>query len=309
VTTNVLDSAPTIAATDMRAIATGCALAESPVWTYGSPGELLWVDCEVGTLHRWSGGLHDVVSLGRADLVSAVCERDDGGLLVLSGRDVLAADAAGRDVTVLASIPDTPSGERFNDAKPGPFGRLWASTVAPGTPGGGALWSFLPSEGLVRRRSGITHGNGMGWNAAGTLMYTVDSGTGVVSRAPVDSGGVPGAGKEFFTLNRSEGIPDGLAIDTSDHVWLAVWGGSCVLRIDPTGTVVGKVDLRERNVTSCAFIGDNLGTLAITTAADDVDPGSPGGAVYTANVGISGIRVNTCTWPDPLDLATDDGRR
>lgn len=293
----MLSSIPTRSAAAVGQIPAGCLLAESPVWQAGDPGRLLWVDCERQTLHWRGGGVHGSTVLPVPDPLVAVCERDEGGLVVLAGRGIYALGDPRAAPVLVAEIPDEPAGIRFNDAKPGPQGRLWAGTVRRGQDGAGALWSYRPDEGLVRHWTGITHGNGIGWDAAGRLMYVVDSGAGTMRRAEVDPAtGLPGKPAEILRLTHEDGLPDGLAVDRDGCVWLAVWGGSCVLRLAPGGAILDRLDVPARNPTSCAFTGPDLAVLAVTTAADDVDRQAPGGDVHLFRVGATGVEVGRLEW-------------
>lgn len=289
-----------LAADEVGMIEAGCLLGESPLWMAGGPGTLLWVDCDRSDLHWRRGVAQSRAELAVEEPLVAVCARSDGGLLVLGGRTAYALDHPRAAPVAVAQLPDEPQGARFNDAKPGPAGRLWAGTVVRGVDAGGALWSFRPDEGLRRHWTGITHGNGIGWDAAGEVMYVVDSGAGTLSRADVDaSTGMPGEPTVILRLAPDEGLPDGLAVDADGCVWLAVWGGSCVLRVTPSGRVLGRIEIPARNPTSCAFVGPDLAVLAVTTAADDQDPAGPGGDVHLRRVGTTGVEVGTVDWPAP----------
>ncbi len=297
----MLATAPLLAADDVGVIEAGCLLGESPLWMAGDPGTLLWVDCEQATLHWRRGAVRSRATVAVDDPLVAVCSRSDGGLVVLGGRTVYALDHPRAVPVAVAELPDNPPGVRFNDAKPGPHGRLWAGTVLRGSPGAGSLWSYRPDEGLVRHWTGITHGNGIGWDAEASVMYVVDSGAGTVSRADVDPGtGRPGDPEVIVELDSDEGLPDGLAVDAEGCLWLAVWGGGCVLRVAPGGQVLGRVVVPARNATSCAFVGPDLAVLAVTTAADDVEPGRAGGQTYLRRVGTTGVEVGSIDWADAV---------
>lgn len=290
----------------LRAIEAGCELAECPVDHPSAPESMMWVDCEAGSLHTFTGGMHDEHHLVRDEPLTGLSVLEDGQLLALGGRRIFGFDVLRlRRTGDLAAIPDSPLGVTFNDAKAGPDGRLWAGTVCRGVAFGGALWSYRPDEGLVKRRTGITHGNGLGWNRGATSMWFVDSGERTLSRAAWDlkSGSImePDLVVRF---DPELGIPDGLAVDIEDHVWLAMWGGHGVLRIDPHGRILGLVPLPERNVTSCAFVGRNLEGLAVTTAKDEVDPTAPGGDVYVLDVGVAGALVPLLPWSAPCEPST-----
>jgi sugar lactone lactonase YvrE len=280
--------------THVRTVACGAELAESPLWLARSR-TVVWVDAGAGTVH-----VLDVASgLVRAhrpgpdvlggEVLSAVAagRRDD--LLLAAGRRLLRWDPRrpGPAATV-AEIPAAPPGVRLNDAKVGPDGLLWAGTVVPGTDAAGALWT-LTADGRVQRRSdGVTHGNGLGWSPSGRVFWFVDSGRGTLTRHGFDpAAGLTTAGEVVLALPRGSGIPDGLAVDAAGGVWLAVWGGGGLLRLDPDGRVLGRVDLPERNVTSCAFAGDALDLLVVTTAAD----GERSGSVHLFEAPVPGVPV------------------
>ena len=50
-------------------------------------------------------------------------------------------------------------------------------------------------------------------------------------------------------------------------MWSAIWGGSGVIRIDPKGNVVEKININANQTSSCMFGGSSLTDLYVTTAA------------------------------------------
>ncbi|MFG1878689.1 SMP-30/gluconolactonase/LRE family protein [Sphaerisporangium sp. NPDC049003] len=282
-----LDRLPRLPARTVRVVDSRCELAESPLWMSEAAG-LRWVDAVRGELHALRPGGHERWPVA-AGVVSAVAAETDGGLVLTVDDQVLRrADGPGVPSTVLARLPGRPPGERFNDAKAGPDGRLWAGTVCPDLPGAGALWSVDPTGELFPHWTGISHGNGIAWSPRGDLLFFVDSGDGTVSRAAFDRDGGVGAPEVIARVPRADGIPDGLAVDARADLWLAVWGAGCLVRLRADGTPTGRVELPDRNVTSCAFAGRGLDLLAVTTAADDAGP-SRGGSVYLLDVGRRGV--------------------
>lgn len=263
-------------------IASGFTLAECPVWVPEAQ-RLLWVDAGASRLHvSDAAGLRSVPIAG--DLVSAVAVDADGGLVVVVDRQVrrqVGGTLDAPEFAVLATLPDDPPGVQANDAQPGPDGRLWVGTVVRGQRGAAALWSVDQAGGVARHLEGVTHGNGLAWSADGRSLWFADSGERTVTRYEVRGDGL-GAGRAVLRLD--EGIPDGLAVDADDTLWLGVWDGGCLLHLGGEGEPLGRVELAERNVTSCAFAGPALDLLAVTTAEDDVRPG----AVHLLDVGAVG---------------------
>ena len=63
-----------------------------------------------------------------------------------------------------------------------------------------------------------------------------------------------------------------MAIDEDDCLWVALYGGGKVIRVNPNnGEINFVVHVPAKNVTSCAFGGKNFDNLYITTASIDLD--------------------------------------
>ncbi|MBM2614010.1 SMP-30/gluconolactonase/LRE family protein [Actinoplanes sp. LDG1-06] len=110
----------------------------------------------------------------------------------------------------------------------------------------------------------------------------------------IASGGPHGVRRELFRL--SEGLPDGLCVDAIGNLWIAVWGEGRVECRTPSGDLLAVVEVDAPHTTSCAFAGDDLGTLVITTATQDLSPADltrhpASGRLFTAGVGVKGLRT------------------
>ena len=69
-----------------------------------------------------------------------------------------------------------------------------------------------------------------------------------------------------------EDNPDGMAIDGNGDLYVALFGGSRVEKIDAaTGKTLQKIYLPVPNVTSLCFIDENYSELFVTTAAYNTD--------------------------------------
>lgn len=77
--------------------------------------------------------------------------------------------------------------------------------------------------------------------------------------------------KEIFTIAKHNltGLPDGMTIDSDGNLWIALFQGKHVIKIDPRKpeTLLEKIELPAELVTCPAFGGENLDELYVTTAS------------------------------------------
>ena len=76
-------------------------------------------------------------------------------------------------------------------------------------------------------------------------------------------------------------------------MWLAIFGGSAVRRYAPDGSLDAVISLPVSRVTSCAFGGDDLGDLYITTARGGDGDSELAGAVFRCRPGVAGLPTNS----------------
>lgn len=64
-------------------------------------------------------------------------------------------------------------------------------------------------------------------------------------------------------------MPDGMTIDSDGNLWIALFKGKHVIKIDPRKpeTLLQKIELPAELVTCPAFGGENLDELYVTTAS------------------------------------------
>ena len=109
--------------------------------------------------------------------------------------------------------------------------------------------------------------------------------------------------RPFVTIEAGIGWPDGLAVDASGGVWVALFGGSAVRGYAPEGTLATVIHVDTPHVTACAFVGDDLGTLCITTSQEDIDVRAEplAGTLFAVRPGATGML--------PLPFLGDEGWR
>ena len=97
-------------------------------------------------------------------------------------------------------------------------------------------------------------------------MFYVDSPTQRIDVFDFDlaTGAVGNGGCSLHSVE--DGIPDGLAIDVDDGVWVALWGGGRLHRYTRDGVLDRVVRLPVTCPTRCAFGGPELDELFVTSA-------------------------------------------
>lgn len=250
---------------ELLARAPGAGVAESPVWDERN-GSLLWVVAGRAVLSTTLGDGPPVTSIVGRSLATAVALTDRRGVLAVvlaDGRVELHGAGPERAVARV----ELRAGESLNDAGVSPDGGLWFGSGGDlGGPSRGRLFSAGRS-GLRCLLDPIGLSNGIGWSPDGSVLHWVDTAAGRVSGFTGWRSGVlrrDGA----IDLPRSEGLPDGIAVDALGRLWIALWGGAAVQCRTPGGELLASVELPRRLVTSCCFAGPRLGDLAITTAGD-----------------------------------------
>jgi sugar lactone lactonase YvrE len=296
--------APTLGVPTELVLDARAELAEGPLWDV-ERHVLWWVDIIAGRVHRFdpAAGSDSVIEIGRA--VGCVALRMDGALVVAAPEALLTLNPEAGALEPLARFEPGPVALRCNDGKCDPQGRFWidrlaldravgaSSLVRYGGPGPEVASRF---ETVLR---GLTIPNGLDWSADGKRMFFVDSMHRVVSIFDFDeTTGALAGGRPFARVDESLGlpasaVPDGLTVDEEDCVWVAVWGGGCVLRFGPDGSLLGRIDVPVTRVSSCAFGGADLTDLFITTAWEEAPPAElaaepAAGGIYRARPGVRG---------------------
>lgn len=239
-------------------------LGESPVWI--AP-YLYWTDIHRGEIHRYdeTTGAHERRQFDGA--VSCIAPVADSRWLVAVERRLLLFDwetGATREIARL----DVPEHIRFNDGKCDPLGRLVIGTMSKDlTPRVGALYR-LDRDRLAPLISELTISNGIGWSEDGSVMYHVDTSNGRIDawEYQVETG-TPRHRRTVIQFSETVGVPDGLTVDCHGNIWVALWGGACVVNLDPSsGRELERIELPVPQPTSCCFGGASGCDLYVTSA-------------------------------------------
>ncbi|WP_280336610.1 SMP-30/gluconolactonase/LRE family protein [Nocardia wallacei] len=237
-------------------------LGEGPTWD-GTAGRLLWVDilgCRIHSFDPLSG----VDSQLPTEQHVGAAKPCLGGGLVTNLRDGIGLYDPANNFRWLRHNPVP--GRRGNDAAVAPDGTLWAGTMRyDERPGGGTLSRIMPDGTAVLVLGDVTISNGIGWSPDGRRMYFVDTPTRRIDVFDYTAAGASGR-RPWVTIEQGAGFPDGLTVDTDGAVWVALWDGASLRRYTPKGHLDRVVPLPVPRPTACAFGGNDLSDLYVTTA-------------------------------------------
>ncbi|MFE3943912.1 SMP-30/gluconolactonase/LRE family protein [Streptomyces sp. NPDC059118] len=237
-------------------------LGEGPTWD-AATGRLIWVDIVSARVHTYDPVSHRRTVMATEQHVGAAKPRAGGGLVVnlRDGIGLYDPDGAFRWL-----VHDPVPGRRGNDAAVAPDGALWAGSMRyDGAAGGGSLTRIAADGAVTPVLPAVACGNGIGWSPDGRLMYFIDTPTRRVDVFDVDGEGAVNR-RPFAAVEEGAGFPDGLTVDAEGAVWVALWDGFAVRRYTADGTLDRIVALPVRRPTACAFGGDGLRDLYISTA-------------------------------------------
>jgi sugar lactone lactonase YvrE len=90
------------------------------------------------------------------------------------------------------------------------------------------------------------------------------------------------------------GYPDGATVDADGGLWNARWEGGCVIRFAPDGSIDRVIEMPARRITCCAFGGDGLDTLYVTTSRlhltrDELKVQPQAGGTFAFKPGVKGL--------------------
>ncbi len=262
-----------------------------------------WTDINRFLIHRLDVDQGAVKTwLFDEPVVALSLTTEAGRLLVaLASRLVHFWPASGRRLDHGFRLPGFPR-VRLNDGRTDPDGHFWVGSmrnnVLPNGDAGevgkgeGALFQIAPDGAVTTRRDGVGIANTLCWSPDRSTFYFGDTLENEIRRFHVAAGGaITDAGPHFAGFAR--GLPDGSAIDAEGHLWNCRYGGGCIVRVTPGGTIDRVIEMPVRDITTCCFGGDDLRDLYVTTARAGCHPGERlAGGLFRIRTGVRGLPEN-----------------
>jgi sugar lactone lactonase YvrE len=275
---------------------------ESPVWDVRGQ-RLWWVDIESACIR--------CTVLGQAEAVQSWQMPERVGCIALTAvqGQLIAAMETGiarvtlqeggqADIDWLAHIQHPAPGMRFNDGRCDASGRLWVGTMVMDMGKGsnlGALYC-LDERGLTGPYvAGLYTPNGLGFSPDGRKMYLSDShpkAQKIWSFNFDASTGTPTDRELFVDMTDMPGRPDGAAVDALGRYWICANDGASVYCFDHKGELVQFLPVPFPKPAMCAFGGEDLSTLYVTSivpADKSLDTNGLSGCVVSLQPNVQGM--------------------
>lgn len=272
-------------------------LGEGPSWD-AAHQRLYWVDVFAGHLHLFEPrtGQDELIDLGR--WAGCAAPTRSGGVILGLQDGIAKLDLNSRRLDYLAKPEAERPGNRFNDGKCSPEGRFLAGCMDNAEQQkNGSLYSLNPTGELKTLLTGTGISNGLAWSPDQKTFYYIDTPTREVKAFEYDrqSGEIANP-RMVVSVPAGLGWPDGMTSDTRGYLWVALWGGAAVSVWDPfKGTLIEKIDMPAKNVSSCVFGGVELNELYVTSARKNLGPEEL--AAYPASGNLFRVKTNATGMP------------
>ena len=267
-------------------------LGEGPCW---SPleGRLYWFDIK-GKRLAWYEPRTEV--RGALDLpmrASAAAPRRQGGLVMATekGLAICHPDIGAIEVIRPYALPP---GFRTNDGKIDLDGNFWWSTMDDnGGSTEGSIFRTTPNLETERMLHGIHIANTVSVSPDGKTVYLADSKLQTLFAHEMAD---LSKARRFAHTTDETATPDGSAVDAQGYLWNAQWGGWRIVRYAPDGRVDRVIPMPVEQPTSCAFGGEDMTTLFVTSAWDELSPQSRAsqpmaGGLFAIETGVKGLAL------------------
>jgi sugar lactone lactonase YvrE len=284
-------------------VPTGDRCGEAALWS-AEERAVYWTDVLRFLVHRYDTDSGSVRSwlFDEPVVALSLTTRANTLLVGLGSRLILwdpATDARRDHCFVLDGSPRV----RLNDGRTDPLGNFWVGSMKNNVEPDGELGDVGPGEGVLFRIApdgqtteavrGLGISNTLCWSPDRRRFYFGDTLASEIRVYDYDTGAGRIANGRPFLAGASRGLPDGSAMDAEGCLWNCRFGGACILRVSRDGDVIGTVEMPVPNITTCAFGGQDLKTLFITTAGRPSQPGDRlAGSLFAIDAPAPGLPEN-----------------
>ncbi len=278
-----------------------CTLGEGPIW-HERRQACFWVDIDQGVLYQYDWTSKKTSTWQFDHKVTMIIESTGDHVILALNTGIARFTLETEKIEWLIDEQPGMKEHRYNDGAADCEGRLWAGIMhLKHMHEAGALYCIHENLAVHKKIEKTTISNGIVWSGDNKRMYYIDSPTHQVQSYLFDeSSGEIIFEKIAIEVPLEMGTPDGMAIDDEGMLWIAQWGGFGVYRWNPlTGKLITKIDVPAPQVSSCAFVGEKLDHLIITTAKEnmsekDLKKYPHSGDVFIVKTSVKGTHAHKC---------------
>lgn len=268
----------------------GNEIGESPVWHPGT-SQLHWVDVERGRLFQYEPVSGEAEELLNTDFISALALESDGSLLLFLADTSLGRYSNGE----FSIIKERLLGETeamFNDVVSDPQGRVFFGTRHPhGTDRPGGLYRLNLDGSVDHLVDDVRFANGLGFSPDESTLYFSDSLARTIYAFDYEpTTGLLANRRAFIVCSETDGLPDGLTVDSTGDLWVAHAFTHEVVRYDSTGREIDRYWFPVAFVSSVTFGGPSYSDLYVTSGGgqDKEEYGEHAGALFRLSLDVTG---------------------
>ncbi|MFC5049819.1 SMP-30/gluconolactonase/LRE family protein [Rubritalea spongiae] len=260
---------------------------EGPIWWQG---KLIYVDIEQHKVISFDPESGEEKQFPVGERVGTVVPRETGGYVIAGDNGLYFMNEVG-ELTAIADPEPDKENNRFNDGKCSPDGHFFAGTISLVKKEGDARLYKLDKNGELTEAFGpVTNSNGLAWSLDGSKLYYIDTPRREILSFDYADGKISNMQSAADT-GHIDSSPDGMTIDAEGNLWVAFCHGACVACFNPeTGEEVRRVEIPCLETTACAFGGENLDELYITTGVHKTEKEEHAGMLFrVTGLGVKGV--------------------
>jgi sugar lactone lactonase YvrE len=261
---------------------------------------IYWTDINRFLVHRYSVERAELKTWFFSEPVTCVLPTNKSGylLLVIGSGAMLWQHERDARPEPFFRLPGWPR-VRCNDAGIDPRGQLWVGSMRNNVrqdgelseAGGwdGALYRIDSSGAATEMRCELGISNTLLWSSDDSRFYFGDTLRNLIwsYRYRAEDGSI--ADEQPFFGGFDRGWPDGSAIDSEGFVWNCRYGGNCIVRVAPNGTIDRVIEMPVSNLTNCTFGGKDRNILYVTSAAPEAGKWERlGGCLFALETNVDG---------------------
>lgn len=273
-------------------------LGECPTWSVDEQA-LYWIDINAPSLNRFDPASGTNTAWPMPQSIGSFALRERGGFVVALRDGIWFVDRGGALERKVADAPYDPATHRFNDGRADPQGRFWVGSMNEKRDANSArLYRLGTDLSLTPMLDDMMISNGLGFSPDGRTMYHSDTPPQTVRAYDFDgAGGTLSNGRVFAHFDGDGERPDGAAVDSEGCYWSAFYRGGKLVRLSPQGKRLSEYPVPAMCPTMCAFGGEDLRTLYVTTARQMREAHEL--ALLPQTGGLFSMRVDVAGLPEP----------